>query len=251
MQFVFVFVRKASSVLSSLSCPRFPSSLVLPESALRSGAWPDGAGRMSLGVRGGCRRDTPDEWAAAAPDPVECPALGTRPVTAASLSPPACEAQARRGVPQAAPQGGVPLGTALSGEQHQDMDAARLPPTPGSDPRPPPSSPSAFPENRKRSGMCGCKNGSSSQSGQAWRCPASRLPSSVGGAQARPVWAGCPLGPLPSSFAGTPGASVLGGTQKGPRGFQAGTLLGLLRGFCALEPPPAGRSFLPGLAEAG
>lgn len=57
--------------------------------------------------------------------------------------------------------------------------------------------------------------------------------------------------PLPLSCAGTPRAPIPGGTQKGPRAFRAGTTLGLLRVFRALEPPAAGRSFLPGLTEAG
>ena len=69
--------------------------------------------------------------------PRRVPPLGTRPVPAASLSPPACEAQARPGVPQAPPQGAVPLETALSREQCQDTDAAGCLPPQGATPGPP------------------------------------------------------------------------------------------------------------------
>lgn len=97
----------------------------------------DGAGRMTLGVRGGRRWDTPDEWAAASPDPLECPRSGHKASSCSVPESPSLQGPGQEGCPQAALQDRVPLGMGLSGEQHQDRDAAQLPPGPGSDPRPP------------------------------------------------------------------------------------------------------------------
>ena len=211
----------------------------------------DGAGRMSLGVRGGRRRDTPDEWAAAAPDPLECPLSGHKASSCSIPESPSLQGPGQEGCPQTTLQGRVPLGTGLSGEQHQERDAAQLPPAPGSDPRSPLLLCQLFLRTRKGAGSVHVKiEAPASQDRPGGGRPHVFLLLQAG---LRHAWCGqgAHWGPLPLSCAGTPGASIPGGTWKGPRAFRAGTALGLLRVFRALEPPPAGRSFLPGLAESG
>ena len=180
--------------------------------------------------------------------PSSAPPLGTRPVPAASASRPACKALARRGAQ------GRPAGQSPSG----DGSVQRTAPGQGhclaaSRPRERPQAPllcQLFLRTRKEAGSVDVKiEAPASQDRPGGGRPHVFL------LQAGPRHAWCGQGacwdPLPLSCTGTPRASVPGGARQGPRGFRAGTALRLLRGFCKLEPPPAGRSFLPGLAEAG
>lgn len=121
----------------------------------------------------------------------------------------------------------------------RDLDqvrgAAQLPLAPGRNPRPH-GAPSAFPENRKRSGKWGCKNRRYSQSGQDWSWQASRLPSSEGWARrAQPGRNACRTSLL-SGFPDASWAPSPGRHMYGPQGLWAGAVIhgaGHQHGFCA------------------
>lgn len=135
---------------------------------------------------------------------------GSRPAPPTSPSPRPCVFLARKG-PRGHPARGGPLGEARTPRSCPDSRLgpgslrAEVPPgclRPSEKPWAPGAAP-ASPWNGKCGGKCGCKNRSSSQSGQARSLPKAGL-------------GACLLAPLPHTSWAPPGPPVPGWTQMGP-----------------------------------